>query len=222
MQWLLGAEGQGGREKEPRTEGNEISGSADGDWDLWLGVWKWEWPSVMNTEWTTASYKKESAYHLGITPEPGENLWIPQLSLKSRKHDMVVLSLGAERGTETKGGADSGARQEPPAGLWRGWCGVLREHRGTTCSPKRGSWSQAASCSRPQPMAQEVCTGRHWAGFEFSEAVPGTQPGTDTKAVKTQEGKARKDPLFLPTSPRLFRTPGQIRCVEILRKLFSY
>lgn len=122
---------------------------------------------------------------------------------------MVVPRLGAVVWRETEGGlrAESWARKEPPAMV----CGAQGQRQHVS------SRGEAPPClthgfrlvlgSHPQPRGP--LKGSHRSGLEVSEVVPGSQPGRDTKAMKTYHGEAAlKCPL--PHFSHLFRAPGWI------------
>lgn len=169
----------------------------------------------------TNNKEEGGADPIGIAPEPGENLWTPQLGLKNRKPNNGVLSLGVavQRGGEKLrevGGADSGARQEPPAGLWRGWHALPRGHRGTMSTPRRNSWSEV------QPLCPLLASAHGSGGMNSQKLCQALSRGQTPKPWKHKRERQQRDPLFLPTSPHLFRTLGRIRWVEMLRKLLSH
>ena len=133
---------------------------------------------------------------------------------------MVVPRLGAVVWRETEGGlrAESWARKEPPAMV----CGAQGQRQHVS------SRGEAPPClthgfrlvlgSHPQPRGP--LKGSHRSGLEVSEVVPGSQPGRDTKAMKTYHGEAAlKCPL--PHFSHLFRAPWMDWRAEILRQLSS-
>lgn len=128
-----------------------------------------------------------------------------------------VRSSDAEREGEAEGAlrADSWAGKEPPAMV----CGAQgqREHvcsRGEAPALLTHGFRLALGS---HPLPRRPLRGSHWSGLEVSEVVPGSQPGRDTKPMKTDHREAA---LNAPTT--LLSPVWMDWRAEVLRKLSSY